>query len=79
MTDTREMIAAELSALISSSQRLTASQERRRQWLLEQLGEADVSAELAAGLEKMRAMRDELMRREYPPEIDVREAPSAQC
>lgn len=59
-TKNRDEIALELSLLTSTERRLTASEERRRQWLVKELETADVSA----GVERVRALQRDWLQRE---------------
>jgi hypothetical protein len=68
-----EQIRTELSALMSTDRRLHASEERKRQILLEQLERCTTKNR---GIERVHEMRAALMAREYPPEIDLKEAQS---
>jgi hypothetical protein len=73
MADTQSDLYLELASLTSTDRRLTASEERRRSWLVRELAERDTTR----GVSEVRAMRDQWLLLESPEPILERD--SSEC
>jgi hypothetical protein len=62
MSDTQAELYAELALLTSSERRLSASEERKRQWLIAELAQRDDQR----GIEEVRALRARWLELEHP-------------
>jgi hypothetical protein len=66
VTDTQADLYNELAALTSTDRRLTASEERRRSWLVRELAEKDTTR----GISEVRALRARWLELESPPILE---------